>query len=145
MQGQVAVEGLRDLRRVLRQIDRANGRAEGLPAFRETLKGAADIVAQEAKRRAPRGTAPIQRGRSPRKRLVDMITPQVRGDTAVVRAGGLVKSRRWPQGYRFARRIEYADGGRRAFLAPALEAKSDEVARHMERVLDSIERAWGNQ
>lgn len=149
LEGQVAVEGLGDLRRVLRQIDRANGDAAGLPAFRDSLREAAQIVADEAKRRAPRGTRPINPGRTPRKRLVDMITPRVRSDVALVRSGGLAKSARYPEGYRYTRRIEYEGSGGprhgsgpRGFLGPALEAKSDEVARHMEGVLDAIEDKW---
>lgn len=142
LQGQVAVEGLGDLRRTLRQIDRGRGDASGLPAFRDHLREAADIVVDEAKRRAPRGTKPIPPGRSPRKRLVDTIRPRVRGDVALVRAGAIAKSPRYPRGYRYARRIEYEAGGARAFLGPAIEAKSAQVARHMEGVLDAIERKW---
>lgn len=149
LRGAVAVEGLNDLRRTLRSIDRARGDAQALPEFRKHMRGAADIVAEEAKRRAPRGSKPIPAGRSPKKRLVDTIRPRVRGDMALVRAGAVVKSAKYPQGYRYARRIEYeGSGGNRdgygssAFLGPALEAKSDEVQRHMEGVLEAIQHKW---
>lgn len=151
IRGQVSVEGLGDLRRAIRQIDKANGKAEGLPAFRDHLREAAQIVVDEAKSRAPRGSKPIPRGRSPRARLVDNIRPRVKGDTALVAALGKQKSPAWPGGYRYPRRLEYegsggnrSGAGRRAFLLPALQAKTDEVARHMEGVLDAIERAWGD-
>jgi hypothetical protein len=149
LEGQVAVHGLGDLRRTLRTIDRANGEARGLPGFRDVLRDAATIVADDARRRAPRGSRPINKGRSPRKRLVDMISPRVRGDVALVRSGGLAKSPMYPLGYRYTRRIEYEGSGgnrsgygTRGFLGPALEAKSDEVERHMEGVLDKIADQW---
>lgn len=147
--GPIQLEGLQELRRTLSRLDRMADEPRAVPAFREALKSGADIVAKRARELAPRGTRPIPRGRSPRKRLVDMITPRVSGTTAFVRSGGLQKSPRWPRGYRYPRRIEYdgsggnRDGyGPRAYLGPALEEKADEVARHMERFLDHIAKEW---
>lgn len=37
---------------------------------------------------------------------------------------------------------EYRDGGRRAFLAPALQTKRQEVERHVERILDKLENQF---
>lgn len=162
----MAVAGLGDLRRFVRDMDRRSENAEALPEFRNFMRRGAQIVVDDARRRAPRGTRPIPPGRSPRKRLVDNIRPRVRGDTAFIVSLGTVKTAAPPKnlgrfgakkqwwsasGYRYTRRIEYeGSGGNRSgygprgFLGPALEAKSDEVARHMEGVLDAIETAWRN-
>ncbi len=67
----------------------------------------------------------------------------IRGDSAVLRAGGLNRSKRYPQGYRFPRRLEYEEASRgRPFLNPALEAKRGEVVEAMTRVLDEMATKW---
>lgn len=118
----IAVEGLADLRRDLRRMDK-----QLLVGFRETLKDAAQIVAREAVSRAPRRTG----------RLVASIKPRVRGDVASV-----VVTARARDGYPYPRRIEFERGGQRAFLAPALEAKRRRVEERMEGLLDDIGDYW---
>lgn len=142
--GAVQVEGLRELRGFARRIDRAAGQPTLLPGYRAAIKEAAEPVAVEARKRAPRSPLPLGTGRSPRKRLADSITINVSGADALIRAGGTRRSPSYPGGYRFPRRLEYEAGGRRAFLAPALEAKADEVREAMGGVLDALESEWGS-
>jgi hypothetical protein len=133
--GAVAVEGLRELRRDLKRMD-----PELLKGVRTALREAAQIVADEAKRRAPRS------GRSG-THMADTIRPRLRGDSAEVRVGARRKSQRYPSGYRYPSRIEFEGGlgrdpGPHAFLRPALLAKSDEVQHRMEQLLDDIANVW---
>lgn len=123
----IAVEGLRDLRRDLRRIDKSL-----LAGVREGIKDAAQLVAREAQRRAPRRTS----------RLVASIRPRVRGDVGLVVATATKRSPRYPAGFRYPRRIEFEGGGRRAFMAPALEAKRRDVERRLEHLLDDIAEIW---
>jgi hypothetical protein len=136
------IEGLADLRKVLKAMDRDLYRE--LP---KRLRKAAEPVAEEARRRAPRGRSPIPRGRRPRKRLVDTIRPFARGNVAGVRADVVA-----PGGYPYPRRIEYEGSGGnrsgtgpRAFMGPALEAKRDEVMREVARVLDDLADDWSRR
>lgn len=147
----VAVEGLRELRSFAQRIDKAAGEPTLLPGYRSALKEAAEPVAVEARKRAPRSKLPLGKGRSPRKRLHESITINMAGSDALIRAGGLRRGPKWPQGYRFPRRVEYegsggqrAGYGPRAFLGPALEAKADEVREAMGGVLDALESEWGS-
>jgi hypothetical protein len=136
VEGQVYIEGLREFRRDLRRIDVQLGQG-----ITDALRDAAEIVAAEARRRAPRGSRPIPPGRRPRKRLADAIRPRVRGDVALVVANVTQRSAAWPQGYRYPRRYEYGDRNR-PFLRPALAAKQAEVERALERLLDKIGDTW---
>lgn len=143
LNGYVELEGLGELRKTLRRIDAGMGttgrNSIAVKAFRDHLRAATTIVSDEGKRRAPHRTG----------KLAASIRPRVKGDTGLVVALALKKSKRYPQGYRYSRRIEYEgsggnrDGyGKQAYLGPALEAKADEVARKMEGVLDAIANAW---
>jgi len=122
------------MRTAIRRIDESMGTSGrgrmGLAAFRTHLKGAAEIVAEEARNRAP-----VRSGT-----LKSKIRARVSGDRAMVVA--LARNPR--DKYPYPRRLEYEPPPRgRPFLGPALEAKREEVAREMEKVLDSIEKAWG--
>ena len=134
--GQVGAEGLRDLHRALKRMDRQLGKD-----LQTKIKGVAQIVADEAKRIAPRS-------RRPGRHMADLIRVGIRGSTGVVRAIATRKSARWPKGYRYPYEIEFGgrlgttDVGPRAFLAPALAAKTDEVVRGMERILDDLADTW---
>lgn len=104
-----------------------------LAGVREGIKDAAQLVAREAQRRAPRGRT---------SRLVASIKPRVRGDVGLVVATASKRSPRYPAGFRYPRRIEFEDGGRQAFMAPALEAKRGAVERRLEHLLDDISEIW---
>lgn len=131
--GSVRVEGLRELRSTIRRIDEGRGQVGrdrvGLLGFREHVKGAAQIVADEAQNRAPVDTG----------KLRSSIRARASGDRGLIVA--LARNPR--NNYRYPRRLEYERGGARAFMGPALEAKADDVQKEMEKVLDTIEKAWG--
>lgn len=117
------IEGLADLRRVLRKMesDLAND-------LRDRLKDAAQVVADDAIDRAPRRSG----------RLARSIKPLVRGNV-----GGVAVSARARDGYAYPKRLEYERGSRgRPFLEPALEAKQDEVAERVGRLLDDLADDW---
>lgn len=130
LEGIVSIEGLRELRRDLRKIDKTlwKGVAEG-------IKDAAQIVAREAEKRAPVGRTGL---------LKSKIRPRIKGDTGLVVALARRKSKKYPKGYPYAKRIEYQDGGVRGFLRPALIAKQADVERRLSYVLDDIAEIWDN-
>lgn len=138
--------GLRSLNQGLRKLG-----TEVPKQLREELKDAAEIVRVEAQARA-RAQGLVDTGR-----LVRSMKVSVRGASAFVRntatatATGRVRvrsakgsrggSRTVAAGSRefpYPRVYEYGDGGRRAFLHPALEAKRDEVVKRVDRMLDRL-------
>lgn len=127
MIGQVEVRGLREFRRDLRRID-----ADLPKGITRALKDAAEIVADEARDRAP-----IRSGR-----LKGSIRSFTAGDRAGVRVNARRRSAGYPSGYPYPKRIEYGDLSR-PFLRPALRARAREVAERMERVVDDVARVWG--
>lgn len=138
--GTVGIEGLAEFRRTLGRMD-----ATLQKDLQVRLKEAADVVAEEARRRAPKGTRPIPAGRRPRKRLADTIVPFTRGPIAGIRTGVIgPPTRKEPSGYRYPRRIEYGPGGQ-PFMRPALEAKEPEVRARMERLLDDLADDWSQR
>lgn len=102
-----------------------------------SLKHAADAVADDARQRAKVGVRAIPAGRRPRRRMRDTIRPFARARAAGVRVTAVA-----PDGFPYPRRIEYENGGRDAFLRPALEANRDEVERRAARILDDMADAW---
>lgn len=139
--GAVYIEGLSDLRYRVRKIDPRLQRG-----IRIVLKEAAEIVAVEARDIAPEG---------PTGDLKHSIRAFTRGNYAGVRAPAVRVSRAYPQGYPYPRRLEFEGGiagtirgvggttpGPRAFLAPALENKHDEVVERVARLLDDIADVW---
>lgn len=130
------IEGFADLRKVLKVMDRDLDRE--LP---KRLRKAAEPVAAEARRLAPRGSSPIPPGRRPRKRLAASIVTFGRGNVAGVRANVVA-----PDGFAYPRRLEYERPPRgRPFMGPALEHKKDAVVREVARVLDDLARDWGRR
>lgn len=125
MSTQVRIEGLREFRRDLRRID-----AELPKGVTKALKASAEIVATEARIRAPVG---------PSGRLKGSIRSFTRGDRAGVRVNAKRRSPRYPGGYPYPRRIEFQ---LRPFLHPALVAKQRQVAERMERVIDDVADIW---
>lgn len=129
------IDGLDELRRVLRKLDDGGDMARRLQGY---LKHAADAVVPEAQRRAPVGTRPIPKGRRPRKRMRDTVTSFTRGSVAGIRAGALA-----PGGYAYPKRIEFDPRGT-PFMRDALEAKTPEVERRVAEMLDTIAREWSD-
>lgn len=124
----VQIEGLREFRAALRAIDPQLARG-----LQEGLKDAAQIVAYETRRRAPRG---------PSGRTVSTTRAFASGTSAGVRTTARRVSPKYPGGYPYPRRLEFEKGGARAFMRPALEAKRAEVVRRIGYVLDDVGETW---
>lgn len=75
------IDGLRELRRDLRKIDKGIDRE-----LRQELTSAAEPLRDAAAARAPRGTRPIPKSRRPRRRLADSLRVSLRGDTVAIRS-----------------------------------------------------------
>lgn len=133
---EAGVNGLQDLRRTLRRLDQKDLDKQ----VQQRLKAIAEPVAAEARRRAPRGRGAIPTGRRPRKRMADTVVAFTRGAVAGVRVR--VQA---PDGYQYARRIEYDASIGEPFLRPALEAKEGVVRREAEDMLDWIASEWGTR
>lgn len=101
----------------------------------EGLKDGAEIVAREARRRAPTG---------PTGDLKDSIKVAGRIGRIRVEVTATRRSKQYPQGYRYPRRVHFdASRKRTEFLYPAAEAKADEVAAAVDRVVMSmIDKYW---
>ena len=127
----VAVTGLRDLMRALRHMDKA-ARTE----IRDKLRSVGQIVADEAKSIAKEKMA-MRTGA-----LLRSIRVRVLQRGVFVVAAAKRRSKSWPAGYNYPKRLEYAQNKRFAFLRPALEAKQEEAIEKMNEVLDEIEREW---
>ena len=123
----ISIEGLAAFRRDLRRIDPVL-----VKGVRVALKESAEIVAAEARRRAP-----VRSGAT---------RASVRSFTSGNRAGVRVNARRrsaaYPGGYPYPKRLEFEGGGARAFVGPALEAKRREVVERMADGLDDVARVW---
>lgn len=132
----VYVEGLTQVIRSFRRIDR--GVARELSREVRTL---ARIVAVEARHvAAEKGlAAPGTTGRGTGE-LVKHIKSGYQRGYGYVKDDVVSVSPAYPQGYNYARRMEYAGKGRRSFLRPAVErshpailAGLDDVAEHVVR------------
>jgi hypothetical protein len=135
-EGAIEVHGLRDFRRELRRMGQEFPRE-----LRQANKGAADLVAPEARRRVPRG--PHQGG----GRVQPIIASVKAGGTQ--RAGyvaiGGARSPHAPV-YEFGGTLRrHASASRtqvtaRPFLYPAIAARTDEVVDFYGRALDRLSR-----
>lgn len=123
------IKGLADLRRVLRRME--GGLQKDLA---RRLKEAAEPVAAEARRIAPKRS----------RRLERSIKPFARGNVAGVRASAVARSAAYPRGFAYPRRLEYGRPSR-PFLLPALQARRDEVERRVAQVLDDLARDWAGR
>ncbi|WP_217923778.1 HK97 gp10 family phage protein [Miltoncostaea oceani] len=123
----ISIEGLAAFRRDLKRIDPAL-----LQGVRVALKEAAELVAGEARRRAP-----VRSGRT--RTSIRSFTS---GNRAGVRANARRVSARYPGGYPYPRRLEFENGGRRAFIGPALEAKRRDVVERLDDALGDVARIW---
>lgn len=123
----VSIEGLAAFRRDLKRIDPAL-----VKGVRVALKEAAEVVAVETRRRAPARSG-ATRG---------SVRAFTSGNRAGVRVNARRVSQRYPGGYPYPRRLEFENGGARAFVGPALEAKRREVIDRLEGGLDDVARIW---
>jgi hypothetical protein len=127
----VRVEGLNDLRRGLRQIDRG-----ALKEVQQTSKKGAQVVAAEAGRLAPKGTRPLPKGR--RQRLHQGYRGTTSGNKGIVRNplphAVIYEYRKTgtPAQMRGVRPVERA-----------LERKQDAVLAELARGIDGVIRRGG--
>lgn len=123
------IEGLAQLRRVLRTMDKTL-----VKDLQRRLREAAEPVAEEART--------IARGFSKSGRNVRGIKTFARGNIAGVAASATDRR----TGYRYPRRLEYERSSRaRPFLLPALERRADEVQENVARVLDDLSDDWSSR
>jgi hypothetical protein len=121
----IKVEGLADLQRALKRAD------SGLyPAVRGGLSKVGQEVASEAQSIAT-GSGLVLTGR-----LVGSIKPVVRVRDVAIRASATQRGFNYPVRYEFGDR-------KRPFLVPAVEAKTGEIERGMENVVDLLLNASG--
>lgn len=126
----IQVEGLRELIVAARALDPAIGKG-----IRDAVRESVQIVAIEIQRRAPRDTG----------RLVKSVKPSARGFSGSIIVNARRKSRRYPSGYPYPARIEYARSGGHPFVRPAIAAKAEAVALMFKtKVHDEVERVWGH-
>lgn len=117
----IRVEGLAELRRDFGRISKALQ-----DDLRDELKKAAGIVSDEAIDIADR------KGLRDTGKLIKSIRPGTSGAKAVIRANAKRK------GYTYGAVYEFGRGGKRAFLRPALDAKSDAVVDALGDLLDNL-------
>ena len=142
----VSIEGLAPFRRGLRQMDRSLD-----VNLRQELKAAAEPIRQDAQRRAPQGSRPIPASRSPRKRLADSLTVQVRGNTVAIRSGlpyakvvhGLPGGRPARRPFDARNRSDWRYVQPRPFITEAVEANANRLLDGMEDAVDQAARAAG--
>lgn len=130
----IAVEGLRDLMRSLKEMDKTT-RKEVRAKLREVGK----IVADEAKSQAS------SKMTSRSGNLIRLIKVSVTQRSVSIVAGAMKRSPKYPSGYNYPRRHEYGSGGKRAFMNPALDEKQEEVIKRFEEILDELERQWASE
>lgn len=117
----VVIEGQRELDRAFATIDRGLQKE-----LRKGLKEAARIVSVEAVSIARRNGL-VRTGR-----LLRGIRPGATSREVYIRSKAL------NAGFNYAPVYEYGQGGRRAYLKPALDRKQDEAVDEIERVLDDL-------
>jgi len=125
----VKVEGLREYRRALRSVE-----GELKKAQKKKVKEAAEIVASEARARAPVKTG----------RLKGSIKAYGYLASAKVRVNAKKRSKKYSKGYPYGRVIEFARHKRDAFLYPALEAKREAVYNKLQEILEEAVKAYGS-
>ncbi len=125
------VEGFRPLMQAIRRLEPTL--RKGMQA---KLRSVGQIVADEAKATARR------KGLYDTGKLVRSIRPKVATQSVAIVAGAMRRSRKYPQGYNYPKRYEYGEGGARAFMRPALEAKQEEVTKRFLEIFDEMQRGW---
>lgn len=120
----IKVKGIKELRRGFAQMDKSLRRD-----LDRGLREAAEPVRDEAKRIAG------EKGLHDTGKLI----AGIRIATAA-RGRVVVRSTAQKRGYKYPARYEYGDGGKRAFLQPALEAKRREIEERLGEMLDRLTR-----
>lgn len=138
----VTVEGLATVRRQFRDLGDAEGRIE----LRDGLKAAAEIVADDARQRVPKGDT--GRARASVRATAGGNRAFVRGGrTTVPYYGWLDFGTRTPIMGRPRSVGPWKDSGRGPrggrFIYPALEAKRDEVVAKVDEAMSKAVRALG--
>jgi hypothetical protein len=124
--GGVRVNGLKELVRDFRKVERGLGRE-----IRREIKSIAKIVSDEARRIA------LAKGLRDSGDLIKMTKPAIRGSTGLVRSSATRRGYPYPFIYEYGKRGA-SKTGPRAWVNPALDAKQDEVVEAFEDVLDKI-------
>ncbi|MBT9154752.1 MAG: hypothetical protein DDT39_01431 [Firmicutes bacterium] len=104
--------------------------------MRTRLKTAGQIVSDEAKAQAR------QQGLVATGKLVRSIRVGLRARSVSIVVGAKRKSRKFPKGYNYPKLHEYGDGGKRAFLRPALAVKREDAVKKFIEVLDEVAKIW---
>lgn len=130
-------KGLQDELREAAEIVAAEARAE---AERQGLRDTGALI-RSIGTRISRSVAFVRATATSKHRTEDRVRvrslPGGRGGSRTQAAGtSTVRDFPYPKLY------EYRDGGRRAFLAPALATKRQEVERAVERILDRVENQF---
>ena len=129
----VRVDGLTDLRRSLRAVDKG-----ALKEVQQVTKRAAQLVAAQAARNAPRGTQPIPPSRHPRQRLADAYKAGTRGSSGIVR-NPLIYSRI----FEYRRHGSLKEMRHAHPVDRALDAKAEQVGQALARGFDELARRNG--
>ncbi|MBT9134597.1 MAG: hypothetical protein DDT38_01336 [Firmicutes bacterium] len=127
----IMLDGFKELMRAIRKME-PTLRKE----MRVRLKTAGQIVSDEAKARA-RGQGLYATGK-----LVRSVRVGLRARSVDIVVGARRKSRKFPKGYNYPKRYEYGEGGKRAFLRPALAAKREEAVQEFAKILDELANVW---
>ena len=98
------------------------------------LKNVGEIVAVDAKAHAPVGKT---------GRLRSQIKPARRGSSVLVQDAEKKVSPRYPSGFPYPRRIEFEQGGARAFLRPALQRQRVRVEEATKLYFEEAARESG--
>ncbi len=104
--------------------------------MRVKLRAAGQVVSDEAKAEARR------QGLYDTGKLVRSIRIALRARSVRVVVGAKRKSWKFPKGYNYPKRYEYGQGGKRAFLRPALAAKQEEAVQKFAEILDELASIW---
>ena len=138
MAAAVRVEGLDELVRAFGRLDRGLRRE-----LQKHLRVIGKIVADDAKAVASEKGLRGGAGDPHEGLLIRSIRPRVRGGSAFVADTAVTTSPKYPAGYPYPKRIEFAGGGARAFLAPALDRSRERVVSELERLVDWVESDFG--
>lgn len=120
----IEVDGLDELQAVAGVLDETLARS-----LDEALADSARIVAARAQRNAA-----VRSGRM--RASIEAVDA---GSASEVKVGARRRSRRYPGGFNYPRRIEQI----KPFLGPAVRQEANAVNERMAGVLDEIQNRWG--
>lgn len=120
----IEIDGLAELQPAAGALD-----ATLTTSLADALADSARIVAARAQRNAA-----VRSGR-----MRGSIEAAIEATTAEVKVGARRRSRSYPGGFNYPRKIEQI----KPFLGPAVRQEAAAVAERMEGVLDDIQNRWG--